>query len=149
MSQWSTQVCRFHTITPGWIHIWRWNAQSLVWHRKGVLQFFLSSSVKFKVTFYKKSPFDPNSAKEEEMPYYISRSFLKFKFTDKKLDDFAFTDCNSLMATKRCITLDVAHKGLSVVFQCHLYNFKDTPHVPIVTPVWNYWLLWNDGHSLT
>ena len=35
-----TQFSRFQTITPVWIHIWRWNyVQSLVLHRGGVLWF--------------------------------------------------------------------------------------------------------------
>ena len=36
-----TQFSRFRTITPVWIHMWRWNdAQSLMWHRIGALFFF-------------------------------------------------------------------------------------------------------------
>ena len=36
-----TQFSPFLTITPVWIHIWRWNyAQSLMWHRIGALLFF-------------------------------------------------------------------------------------------------------------
>ena len=37
----STQLSRFWTVTPVWIHIWRWNhAQSLMLLRRGVLLFF-------------------------------------------------------------------------------------------------------------
>ena len=36
-----TQFSYFGTITPVWIHIWRWNhAQCLMWHRRGARLFF-------------------------------------------------------------------------------------------------------------
>ena len=35
------QLSRFRTITPVWIHIWKWNhVHSLKWHSRGVLLFF-------------------------------------------------------------------------------------------------------------
>ena len=40
-SQVKTQFSCFRTVTPIWIHIWRWNdALSLMWHRRGALMFF-------------------------------------------------------------------------------------------------------------
>ena len=37
----NTQLSRFQTITPVWIHIWQWNdAQSLILLRRGALLFF-------------------------------------------------------------------------------------------------------------
>ena len=37
----TTQLNRFRTVTPVWIHIWWWNdAYSLMLHRKGALLFF-------------------------------------------------------------------------------------------------------------
>ena len=37
----NTQLCRFRTVTPVWIHIWWWNdAQSLIMLRRGALLFF-------------------------------------------------------------------------------------------------------------
>ena len=43
-----TQLSCLQTVTPVWIHIWRWNdAQSLMWHRRGAL-FFSMSSIKFQ-----------------------------------------------------------------------------------------------------
>ena len=37
----NTQLSRFRTLTPGWIHIWRWN-HAHIWkqHRRGALLFF-------------------------------------------------------------------------------------------------------------
>ena len=36
-----TQLSRFRTVTPVWIHTWQWiDAQSLMWHRRGALLFF-------------------------------------------------------------------------------------------------------------
>ena len=36
-----TPLSRFRTVTPVWIHIWRWNdAQSLMFLRRGALLFF-------------------------------------------------------------------------------------------------------------
>ena len=50
-----TQLSRFRTVTPVWIHIWWWNdAQSLMLLRKGAL-LFLRSSVKFQGHTAKKS----------------------------------------------------------------------------------------------
>ena len=52
---------RLWTITPVWIHIWRWNdAQNLMWHRRGTLLFFnviceISRSQGTKI-----ANFDPN-----------------------------------------------------------------------------------------
>ena len=35
-----TQFSSFWTVTPIWIHIWRWNdAQSLIWHKRDALLF--------------------------------------------------------------------------------------------------------------
>ena len=35
-----TQFSSFRTVTPIWIHIWRWNdAQSLIWHKRDALLF--------------------------------------------------------------------------------------------------------------
>ena len=43
-----TQLNRFRTVTPVWIHIWWWNdAQSLMMLRRGAL-LFSRSSVKFQ-----------------------------------------------------------------------------------------------------
>ena len=37
----NTQLSRFWTLTPVWIHIWQWNhAHSWKQHRRGVLEFF-------------------------------------------------------------------------------------------------------------
>ena len=37
----NTQLSRFRTLTPGWIHIWQWNhAHSWKQHRRGALLFF-------------------------------------------------------------------------------------------------------------
>ena len=36
-----TQLSRFRTITPVWIHVWQWNdAHSFMWHRRCALLFF-------------------------------------------------------------------------------------------------------------
>ena len=79
-----TPLSHFRTITPVWIHIWRWNdAQSLMLLRRGAL---LSNLSNFKVTRLKKIiDFDPN---------------------------WAFPDCNSIlnspMAMKWCTKLEAA-----------------------------------------
>ena len=82
----TTQLNRFQTVTPVWIHIWWWNyAYSLIMLRKGAL-LFSRSSVKFQGhTAAKIVEFDP---------------------------DWAFPDCNSSfnspMATKCWTKLEVA-----------------------------------------
>ena len=71
----------------------------------------------------------------EEVPYYFSRSYVKFQgHTAKKIVDFdpnwAVPDCNSSlnsqMIIKWCTKLEVALKRCPIVFQCHLSNFKVT-----------------------
>ena len=51
-----TQLSRFRTVTPVWIHIWWWNdAQSLMLLRRGALFFFQGHPSNFNVTQLKKS----------------------------------------------------------------------------------------------
>ena len=82
----TTQLNRFQTVTPVWIHIWWWNhAYGLMILRRGAL-LFSRSSVKFQGhTALKIVEFDP---------------------------DWAFPDCNSSlnppMAMKWCTKLEVA-----------------------------------------
>ena len=82
----NTQLDRFRTVTPVWIHIWWWNdGYSLMMLMRGAL-LFSRSSVKFQGhTALKSVEFDP---------------------------DWAFPDCisslNSPMATKWCTKLEVA-----------------------------------------
>ena len=82
----NTQLSRFRTLTPVWIHIWQWShAHSWKQHRRGAYC-FSRSSVKFQGhTALKIVEFDPN---------------------------WAFPDCNSSlkspMATKWCTKLEVA-----------------------------------------
>ena len=82
----ATQLNRFRTVTPVWIHIWWWNdAYSLIMLRRGALLFF-------------------------KVIRQISRSH------DSKIVEFdpgwAFPDCNSSfnspMTTKWCTKLEVA-----------------------------------------
>ena len=52
----NTQLSRFQTLTPVWIHIWQWNhAHSWKQHRKGALLFFKVIRQIFKVTRLLKS----------------------------------------------------------------------------------------------
>ena len=78
-----TQLYRFRTVTPVWIHIWWWNG-SLIMVRRGALLFFKVSKFQGH-TALKIVEFDP---------------------------DWAFPDCNSSlnspMATKWCTKLEVA-----------------------------------------
>ena len=82
----NTQLSRFRTITPVWIHIWWWNdAQSLMLLRRGALLFF-------------------------KVIHQISRS--QGSKNRRIWPKLAFPDCNSSlnwpMATKWCTKLEVA-----------------------------------------
>ena len=82
----NTQLSRFRTLTPVWIHIWQWShAHSWKQHRRGALLFFKVIRQISRSHGSKNREFDP---------------------------DWAFPDCNSslksLMATKWCIKLKVA-----------------------------------------
>ena len=132
-----TQIERFLTVTPVWIHWWLWNdAQSLKQHRRGALLFFkvirrISRSHGTKI-----ADFDPN---------------------------WAFPDCNSSlnspMALKWWTKLSIVWKRCPIVFQCHPSNFKITRdkkspiltrivHFRTVTPVRIHQWIWNDAQSL-
>ena len=81
----TTQLNRFRTVTPVWIHIWWWNdAYSLMLLRRGALLFFKVIRQIQGHTALKIVEFDP---------------------------DWAFPDCNSSlnspMATKWCTKLEV------------------------------------------
>ena len=99
-----TQFNRFRTVTPFLIHTLRWNdAQSLIWHKKGVIWFFNIIRQISRSHGTKHRQFDPN---------------------------WPFLDCNpslnTPMAIKWCTTLEVAWKRSPTVFQRHLSNFNVT-----------------------
>ena len=82
----------------------------------------------------------------EEMPYYFSRSSVKFQgHTALKIVEFypnwAFPDCNSSlnapMAMKCCTKLQTAKERCPIVFQGHPSNFKVTRDKtsPILTQI--------------
>ena len=97
----TTQLNRFQTVTPVWIDIWWWNdAYSLMLLRRGALLFF-------------------------KVIRQISRSSVKFQghraLKIVEFDpDWTFPDCNSSlnspMATKLCTKLEVALKWCPIVF---------------------------------
>ena len=118
-----TQLYRFRTVTPVWIHIWWWNdAYSLIMLRRGTLLFFkfirqISRShgsknrriwprlgvsgllLQFQFTNGYEMLHTAWSS-IEEVPYCFSRSYVKLQgHTAKKIDDFdpnwAFPDRNS------------------------------------------------------
>ena len=129
-----TQIGRFRTVTPVWIHQWlRNDAQSL----ENWVYYFWRSSVKFQGhTGPKIADFDPN---------------------------WAFPDCNSIlnspMDLKWCTKLGVVWKRCPIVFQGHPSTFKVTQDKksPIltrikrfrtVTSVSIHWWIWNDAQRL-
>ena len=100
-----TQIGRFWTVTPVWIHKWlRNDAQSCKNHRRGDLLFF---KVIRQIS---------RSRGSENRPIWPRLG--------------AFPDCNSSlnspMATKWCTKLEVALKSCPFVFQSHPSNFKVT-----------------------
>ena len=100
----TTQLNRFRTVTLVWIDIWWWNdAYSLMLLRRGALLFF-------------------------KVIRQISRSHGS---KNRGIDpDWAFPDCNSSlnspMAKKWCTKLEVALKRCPIVFQGHTSNCKVT-----------------------
>ena len=119
----NTQLSRFRTLTPVWIHIWQWNhAHSWKQHRRGALLFFkvirkISRShgsknrriwprlgvsgllLQFEYTNGYEMMHKAWSS-IEEVPYCFSRSSVKFQgHTSLKIVEFdpnwAFPDCNS------------------------------------------------------
>ena len=91
----TTQLNCFRTVTPVWIHIWWWNdAYSLMLLRRGALLFF-------------------------KVIHQISRSHGS---KNHRIDpNWAFPDCNSSlnspMAMKWCTKLEVAWKRCPIVFK--------------------------------
>ena len=120
----TTQLNRFRTVTPVWIHIWWWNdAYSLMLLRRGALLFFkvirqISRSglqLKFEFTNGYEMMHKAYSS-IEEMRYCFARSSVKFQgLTALKIIEFdldwAFPDCNSSlnspMAMQWCNKLEV------------------------------------------
>ena len=119
----TTQLNRFRTVTPVWIHIWWWNdTYSLMLHRRGALLFFkvirqVSRSygaknrriwprlgvsrlvLQFEITNGYEMLHKAWSS-IEEMPYCFPRSSIKFQGRPAlKIVEFhpnwAFPDCNS------------------------------------------------------
>ena len=134
----TTQLSRFRTVTPVWIHIWWWNdiyslillrtllffkviGQSSrsyggknrrIWPRMGVSGLWLQ----FKFTIGNEM-LHKAWIRTEEVPYCFSKSSVKFQghMALKIVDfdpDWAFLDCNSSlnssMATKCCTKLEEA-----------------------------------------
>ena len=100
----NTQLSRFRTVTPVWIHIWWWNdAYSLMMLKRGALLFL-------------------------KVIRQISRSHGSKNVWFNP--DWAFPDSNSSlnssMATKWCTKLEVVWKRCPIVFQGHPSNFKVT-----------------------
>ena len=96
----TTQLNRFRTVTPVWIHIWWWNdAYNVMLLRRGALLFFKVNRQGH--TALKIVEFDP---------------------------DWAFPDCNSSsnspMATKWCTKLEVGQERCPIFLQGHPSNFK-------------------------
>ena len=122
----TTQLNRFRTVTPVWIHIWRWNdAYSLMLLRRGALLFSkvicrisrshgsknrrmwprlgVSGLLQFEFTNGYEMMHKVWSS-IEEAPYCFSRSSVKFQgHTALKIVEFdpiwAFPDCNSSFNT--------------------------------------------------
>ena len=98
----TTQLNRFRTVTPVWIHMWWWNdAYSLIMLRRGALLFF-------------------------KVIHQISRSHGSKNCRIWPI--WAFPDCNSSlnspMATKCCTKLEVAYKRCPIVFEGHPSNLR-------------------------
>ena len=122
-SEVNTQLSRFRTLTPVWIHIWQWNhAHSWKQHRRGALLFFkvirqisrshgsknrriwprLGVSGLYLQFEYTNGYGMMHKAWSsiEEVPYCFSRSSIKFQgHRALKIvefyPDWAFPDCNS------------------------------------------------------
>ena len=133
----TTQLNSFRTVTPVWIHIWWWNdAYSLMLLRRGALLFFKvirqvsrSHGAKNRRNWPRLGVSGPQFeitngyemlhkawSSIEEVPYCFSRSLVKFQgHTALKMVEFdpnwAFPDCNSSfntpMVTKWCTKLEV------------------------------------------
>ena len=119
----NTQLSRFRTLTPVWIHIWQWNhAHSWKQHRRGALLFFKAIRQISRSHGSKSRQIWPRLGVSglylqfeftngygmihkawssiEEVPCCFSRSSVKFQcHTALKITEFdsdwAFPDCNS------------------------------------------------------
>ena len=114
-----TQFSSLRTVTPIWIHIWRWNdAQRLIWHNRDALLF----SKVIHHTGQKINDLDPN---------------------------LAFPDCNSSlnwpMAMKWCTKIEIPYKVKQDKKKSLILTRLG---VSRLTPVWIDQWLRNDAQSL-
>ena len=145
----TTQLNRFRTVTPVWIHIWWWNdAYSLMLLRRGAVLFFkvirqISRShgsknrriwPRFGIHQWLRMMHKAWSS-IEEVSYCFLRSSVKSQgHTALKTVEFdsnwPFPDSNSSlntpMATKWWTKLELEKKRCPIVFQGHPSNFKVT-----------------------
>ena len=104
-----TQIGRFRTVTPVWIHQWLWNvAQSLKQQRRDALLF---SKVIHQISWSHGTN--------------ITDFYPNWEFPDYR-PVAAFKSLNSPMAMKCCTKLETAKERCPIVFQGHPSNFMVT-----------------------
>ena len=122
-----TQLCRFRTVTPVWIHIWWWNdAHSLMVLIRGAL-LFSGSSVKFMVTQLQNRRFWPSLNSPMAM-----KARTKLEATYKRCP-IVFQDHTSNCKVKWLTKSSILTQNR---------RFRT------VTPVWNHQWLQNYAQSL-
>ena len=134
-----TQIERFGTVTPVWIHQWLWNdAQSLKEYRKGALWFFKFIREIFKVTRDKKLP--------------LLTPIERFRMvTQVWLHRWLWNEAQSLMWYRRGALL--FSKVMYQISRSHRIKYRQLrPELNVnfwpVTPVWIQQWIWNDAQSL-
>ena len=128
----NTQLSRFRTLTPVWIHIWQWNhAHSWKQHRRGALLFFKVIRQISRSHGSKNRRFWPRLG--------VSGLQLQFEFTNGyKMMHKAWSSVEEVLY---CFSRS------SVKFQGHT-ALKIGEFDPTVTQVWNHRWLRNDAQSL-
>ena len=130
-----TQIRRFQTVTPVWIHIWWWNdAYSLIMLKKGALLFLAATKQLYKWYFPSVRPSVCLSVRPSVTPFWLcSHHRIIMKFSGVITSDRSDVHAKGQGQRSKVKVTEVTTQ---------LNRFRT------VTPAWIHIWWWNDAYSL-
>ena len=131
----TTQLNRFRTVTPVWIHIWWWNdPYSLMLLRRGALLFLAATKQLYKWYFPSVRPSVCLSVCPSVTPFWLcSHHRIIMKFSGVITSDRSDVHAKGQGQRSKVKVPEVTTQ---------LYRFRT------ITPVWIHVWWWNDAYSL-